>query len=94
MVRIKIVYFSLLRELTETPEEYLEVGVTVRSALQTLFNKYGKKMRELILKENDNAPIDSLIINVNGKSIKFLHELDTNLKEGDKLTFFFAAGGG
>jgi MoaD family protein len=92
MVQIKINYFSMFRELTGKHEEYLEVGNTVQSALQKLFEKYGEKMRKTILKEG--TPHDSVIIALNGKSIKFFEGLDTNLKEGDKLTFFFAAGGG
>lgn len=83
----------MLRELTEKHEEYLEVGTTVRSALEQLFDKYGDKMRKIIMKEPE-VPHESVIIALNGKSIKFLEGLDTNLKEGDKLTFFFAAGGG
>jgi molybdopterin synthase sulfur carrier subunit len=92
MVQIKITYYSMLRELTGKHEEYLEVGNTIHSALQKLFEKYGDKLRNTILKED--VPHDSVIIALNGKSIKFLEGLDTNLKEGDKLTFFFAAGGG
>jgi len=92
MVQIKITYYSMLRELTGKREEYLEVGNTIHSALQKLFEKYGDKLRKTLLKED--VPHDSVIIALNGKSIKFLEGLDTNLKEGDKLTFFFAAGGG
>ena len=92
MVQVTITYYSMLRELTGKREEYLEVGNTVDSALQKIFEKYGDKLRKTILK--DDVPHDSVIIALNGKSIKFLEGLDTKLKEGDKLTFFFAAGGG
>ena len=71
MVRIKINYFSILRELTETHEEYLEAGTTVRSALERLFDKYGDKMRKLLMKEPE-IPHESAIIALNGKSIKFI----------------------
>jgi molybdopterin synthase sulfur carrier subunit len=92
MVQVKITYYSMLRELTGTREEDLEAGNTVESALQKIFEKYGDKLRKTILK--DGVPHDAVIIALNGKSIKFLEGLDTNLREGDKLTFFFAAGGG
>ncbi|WP_287586978.1 MoaD/ThiS family protein [Candidatus Borrarchaeum sp.] len=93
MAQIKITYFSMLREVTGRHEEGLEVGNTVRSALQKLFEKYGERLRKIIIKEQD-IPHDSVIIALNGKSIKYLKGLDTILNDGDKLTFFFAAGGG
>ncbi len=93
MTLIKVVYYSMLKELTGKHYEELEGVTTVGSALQKLFAKYGDKMRNIIIKERD-IPHDSVIIALNGKSIKFLEGLDTRLKEGDKLTIFFAAGGG
>jgi MoaD family protein len=93
MVQIKITYFSMFREVTGRHEEDLEAGTTVRSALQKLFEKYGERLRKIMLKEQD-VPHNSVIIALNGKSIKFLKGLDTILNEGDKLTFFFAVGGG
>ena len=94
MVQIKVVYFSLLRDLTKKHEEYLDVDInTVQAALQKLFEIYGNKMRDLLLKE-DNSPNDSVIITVNGKSIHLMNGIDTSLKDGDILTFFFAVGGG
>ena len=83
----------MLREVTGRHEEGLEGGNTVRSALHKLFEKYGERLRKIIIKEQD-IPHDSVIIALNGKSIKYLKGLDTILNDGDKLTFFFAAGGG
>jgi molybdopterin synthase sulfur carrier subunit len=93
MPKIKIIFFSILRDITKKKEDTLEIESTVTSAIHKLIEKYGDDLREKLL--DDNGKLRKHILTyVNEKDVRHLNGLDTKLKDGDEIAFLPAAAGG
>jgi molybdopterin synthase sulfur carrier subunit len=66
---------------------------TVKSFLDTLVAKTGEKLAK-ILYPKGNQLSDLLYILVNGRNIRHLNGLQTELKDGDIVSLFPVAAGG
>ncbi len=85
MVKVKVKYFSLLRDYTGKVEEEIELGDNPK--LRDLLDKVSEKYPELKLLSDDGIPAIPL---VNGKYVNLDHEL----KEGDEVALMPPASGG
>jgi len=93
MPRIKVIFFSILKDITKKKEDTLEIESTVASAIQKLIQKYGDELGQKLL--DDNGKVRKHIVTyVNGKDVRHLTGIETKLLDGDEITFLPAASGG
>lgn len=85
MVKVKVKYFSLLRDYTGKVEEEIELGE--KPKLKDLLDKVSEKYPDLKLLSDDGIPAVPL---VNGKYVSFDYELN----EGDEVALMPPASGG
>ena len=67
-------------------------GSTVEQLLKVLVDKYPKLKDEFYTETGEIT--DYIIVFVNDKPISALEELDTEVRDGDKILFFFPISGG
>lgn len=95
-MKVKVRYFTTLRELSGTREEELEItkGSTLNELLDLVSVKYGEEAFNY-LHVNTTGTIDpSIQFLINGGSIRNLHGLTTVLNEGDVVAIIPPVGGG
>jgi molybdopterin synthase sulfur carrier subunit len=92
-MKVKVEFFSTLRERVGAPESAIEfIGTTVMDLVEALTEAHGVEFREQVL-EGDG--IRSMVkILVNGKDVRSLRGLFTELEEGDTVSIFPPAAGG
>jgi len=89
MVKITISFLSLLVDITKKEKIVLSIeeNSMIKDALNILFMKFGKDLKETIL-ISSNILNKYIILGLNGKDIRSLNNLNTILKEGDEISFF------
>ena len=92
MAKVAISFYGALATITK--ERTVEVhGSALKDVIEVLAAKYGKQFTDRLYDEK--GKIRRFInIYVNGKDIRFLNHLDTQLKERDKISIIPAVGGG
>jgi len=93
MPKIKVIFFSILKDITKKKEDTLEIESTVASAIHKLIETYGDDLREKLL-DNNGKVRKHIVTYVNGKDIRHLSGFDTKLNDSDELAFLPAAAGG
>ncbi len=89
---VKTVFYGALARATGEKEVEVEAS-TLREVLDRLVTKYGDEFRTKVFDAAGN-PRRFINIYVNGKDIRFLSNLDTTLKQGDKVLLIPAVSGG
>ncbi len=94
-MKVKVKYFTFLRELIgRREEEYkFEKELTLEELIGHIAEKYGKEAKEYLF-EKDGRLKETLSFLVNGKSITSLNGPKTMLKEGDIIAIIPPVGGG
>ncbi|MEE9586189.1 MAG: MoaD family protein [Nitrososphaerales archaeon] len=93
MARIKFTVPGVLTNATGGSRQ-IEIGAsTVREAVSVLVSKYGEEFERRVL-DPTGQPKRLLNFYVNGKNIRFLSNLDTELSDGDEVMLLPAVGGG
>ena len=92
MGRVKVTFYGALARTTGEKEAEVEAS-TLKGALSRLITKYGADLKERIYDEIGN-PRRFINIYVNGKDIRFLDRLETNLNHGDAVSIMPAVSGG
>jgi len=94
-IRVKVKFFTTLREIVGKKEEQIELSrsVTVDTLLRQLTKRYGKEFEDYVYDELGNVR-GHLQFLVNGKSITALEGLKTKLREGDQVAILPPVGGG
>jgi molybdopterin synthase sulfur carrier subunit len=69
-------------------------GETVAGLLNLLTAKWGDQLAAQLFEPGGRVPRSSILLMVNGRSIRFLNRLDTVLKDGDEVTILPPVGGG
>jgi molybdopterin synthase sulfur carrier subunit len=72
----------------------LAKGETVAGLLDRLTTTWGDELAAQLFQPGGRVPRTSIMLMVNGRSIRFLNQLDTVLKDGDELTILPPVGGG
>jgi len=95
MVDVKIIFFSILTDITEIEELTFPVDIdsNIRNLLEQLTLKFGEKFEELIFKNSTDLS-KYVLITINGKDIRTLKGLQTILKQDDEIFFVPAIAGG
>ena len=95
MNNIKIMFLSLLTDITEVEELDLSIDddSNIRNILDQLSTKFGPKFEEMIYKSSRDLS-KYVLITINGKDIRLLDDLDTKVKLNDEITFIPAIAGG
>jgi len=83
----------VLHDLTKERETELEGGSTVKSLFNTLVEKYGSEFSERVL-DDTGKPRRFVNVYVNGKDIRHLRYIDTELRDGDEVSILPAVSGG
>jgi len=94
-IRVKVKFFTTLREIVGKKEEQIELSrsVTIETLLRQLAKTYGKEFEDYIYDELGNVR-GHLQFLVNGNSITSLQGFKTKLKEGDHVAILPPVGGG
>jgi len=94
-IRVKVKFFTALREIVGKKEEQVELSRSLRveALLRQLSKTYGKEFEDYVYDELGNIR-EHLQFLVNGKSITALEGLKTKLKEGDQVAILPPVGGG
>lgn len=93
MARIRFTVPGVLASVTGGSREIGLDALTVREAVSALVSKYGEEFERRVL-EPTGEPKRLLNFYVNGRNIRFLSDLDTELSDGDEVMLLPAVGGG
>jgi MoaD family protein len=97
-LRISVRFFTSLREITGRKEETLDFSdrkkVTVNMVLKRLAERYGRVFVEYVFDRRTGEVKQFLQFLINGRSASTLHELDSELADGDVLAIIPPVGGG
>ena len=95
MFDVKIMFLSLLTDITEVEELNLPIkeNVNIRTILEQLTVKFGSKFEEMIFKSSKDLS-KYVIITINGKDIRTLDGLSTKIQLNDDISFIPAIAGG
>lgn len=93
-MRVRVRYFTTLRELAGSSEEELELenGSTLADLLKKITEKYGKEAKNYLFDKGEVDP--SIYFLINGVSARSLKGLETTLEEGDVIVIIPPIGGG
>jgi len=94
MVKVRVRYFTTLRELAEASKERIALkdGATLADLIEIIASKYGEEARNYLYKKGRIDP--SIYILINGENSYTLSGLRTKLKEGDIIAIIPPIGGG
>ena len=94
-MRITVRYLSVIREITGTREEVIEVsdGGTVEDILQILSRKYGKAFQRMIRSGRDLRGL-KIIYFIDGKNIENLKGFKTAVHDESELVLIPPVAGG
>ncbi|MFQ5711549.1 MAG: ubiquitin-like small modifier protein 1 [Candidatus Geothermarchaeales archaeon] len=96
MTSVRLALSSVLHDITGAKELELDLnqGSTVKDLFDTLFEKYGADFRRRILDPKTGDLRRFIIVIVNGRDIRHMNQMETELKEGDEVAILPAVAGG
>jgi len=94
-MKVKVKFFTTLRELTGKKEEEIESSkvITVAELLSLLSKRYGREFTDYVYDERGRVR-SHLHLLINGRSITTLQGFETRLEEGDSFAIIPPVGGG
>jgi len=92
MVKVKVTLFGALAKTAGEKAVEIE-ALTLRDAVDRLIERYGENFESKIYDERGKVR-RFVNIYINGKDIRFLNHLETQLNEGDNISIIPAVGGG
>ncbi|MEM3737214.1 MAG: ubiquitin-like small modifier protein 1 [Candidatus Bathyarchaeia archaeon] len=93
-VKIKVRFFTTLREIVGKKEEelILQPNATLEDVFNSLSRKYGSRFTDYTLDEGAIKPFLQVLIN--GRNANLLDGMATHLNEGDTIAIIPPVGGG
>lgn len=92
MAKVLITFFGHLRTVVGLQSEYVS-GSTFYEVIKKLSEKYGEKLKTLIMQEDGKLKIN-YVVSINGKNVNALNAHDIKLSDGDFISIFPPVGGG
>jgi len=96
-LRVKVRYFTTLRELAGSAEEELEIedSATLANLIEEVASKYGKEARNYLYHKGGSGKFDpSIYFLINGANARTFSGANTKLKDGDIVAIIPPIGGG
>jgi MoaD family protein len=96
-LKVKVRYFTTLRELAGHAEEIFELkdDVCLGDLIEIVASKYGEEARRYLYADEGQKTIDpSVRFLINGRDSKMLQGLRTKLVDGDTVAIIPPIGGG
>lgn len=96
-LRVKVRYFTTLRELTQRAEEEIEIedNGLLKDLIEKIVQKYGDEACRYLYGDGNKKLVDpSVRFLINGKDSKMLRGLETKLKDGNVIVIIPPIGGG
>ena len=95
-MKVKVRYFTTLRELTGTKEEEIEMkdGSVLADLVEKVALKYGEIAFNTLYEKGTRVINLSIQFLVNGVSVRDLFGLEMELKDGDVVTIIYPVVGG
>ncbi len=93
MAKIRFTVPGVLASVTGGNRQIDMEASTVKEALSNLVSKYGEEFERRVF-DVTGQPKRLLNFYVNGKNVRFLSNLDTQLSDGDEVMLLPAVGGG
>jgi len=98
ILRVKVRYFTTLRELAGTADEEVTIEdcATLSDLIEEIASKYGEEAHNYLYNHRDEArKVDpSVYFLINGVNARTMSGLDTKLKEGYIVAIIPPIGGG
>lgn len=92
MGKVQITFYGAIAKVTGEKTTDVE-AITLKDVISTLTAKYGVSFKDRIYDEEGKLR-RFVNIYVNGKDIRFLNSLNTELNDEDKVSIIPAVGGG
>ncbi len=93
MSNVKVVIPAVMASATRGDRVIDISGTTVAEVVSALSARYGEPFQRRVL-DAEGKPRRVLNLYVNGKNVKFLSDLETQLGDGDELMLLPALSGG
>jgi molybdopterin converting factor small subunit len=90
-ITIQIKTFGMLNDFVKDRSIELEKGSSLLNLFCRISEKYGDKVKDILIDRELNQVSSSICILINGA---MADNLETKLKEYDQVTFFIAVSGG
>lgn len=90
---VKIVFPSIIAKVTSGEREVIVKALTIKEALTQLVTRYGESFEANIF-DSSGKPKRLLNFFLNGRNIRFINDLNTQLKDTDVVTILPSASGG
>jgi molybdopterin synthase sulfur carrier subunit len=93
-MKVQVKFLASLYDVTKVLKTEIELpdNATVIDLIRTIDKAVSPNFSSVIL--DDGKLKDQYVVLINGRSIDFLHGLETRLNNGDEVTFLPPAGGG
>ncbi|MCG2880440.1 MAG: MoaD family protein [Vulcanisaeta sp.] len=94
-MRVQVKFLASLYDVTKVLKTEIELpdNATVMDLIRTIDKVVSPNFSSVIL-DDDGRLKDQYVILINGRSVDFLHGLETRLSNGDEVVFLPPAGGG
>lgn len=94
LMKVQVKFLASLYDVTKVLKTEIELpdNATVMDLIKTIDKAVSPNFSSVIL--DDGKLKDQYVVLINGRSIDFLHGLETRLNNGDEVTFLPPAGGG
>jgi molybdopterin synthase sulfur carrier subunit len=92
-MKIKVEFFAILREILDISSMEIECeGTTIEDVLNLLLERFGSILENIIFEGGRLK--DMVKILLDGKDIRGLNDIKTELKDGDCISIFPPIAGG
>lgn len=91
-MKVKIEVFATLRELIGKESLEIENVNNVRELIESLIEMFGMKIKEILMEGDKSKEFVKIL--VNGKDIRTLRGMETELRDGDLISIFPPVAGG
>jgi molybdopterin synthase sulfur carrier subunit len=93
MVNVRVVFPSIFSKATLGEKEVPLSALTLNEVLVKLVTRYGRDFKDRIFEETGELR-HLLAFYLNGRNVRFLDGLETELKNGDAISILPIASGG